>query len=34
MLYLVFPTEVADSPDIKDILYFKGKQIILNVTEL
>lgn len=34
MLYLVFPTEVADSLDIKDTFYFKSKQIILNVTEL
>lgn len=29
----VFPTEVADSLDTKDTFYFKGKQIILNVTE-
>lgn len=34
MLYLVFPTEVADSLDTKDTFYFKGKQIILNVTEM
>lgn len=32
MFYLIFPTEVAD--DAKDTFYFRGKQIILNVTEL
>lgn len=34
MLYLIFPTEVAHSLDTKDTFYFKGKQIILNITEL
>lgn len=34
MFYLIFPTEVADSLDAKDTFYFRGKQIILNVTEL
>lgn len=34
MFYLIFPTEVVDSLDAKDTFYFRGKQIILNVTEL
>lgn len=34
MLYLINPTEVADPLDTKDTFYFKGKQIILNVTEV
>lgn len=34
MFYLIFPTEVADSLDAKVIFHFRGKQTILNVTEL